>query len=149
MTTKQRWHHCSLSTSLVFIRVINPSPLACLPLANSTALVPSTTEFLILSPFIPKYTIHNSFLNVSTTVTTVNYDVKSIQKTIPPGTPAYVQNVTINGQPSASRCHFDFYDVFRVGGDVVIALTADKAAADDCQGKLPQSISSGGFLESR
>ena len=117
--------------------------------SHSIALVPSTTEFLILSPFIPKYTIHNSFLNVSTTVTTVNYDVKSIQKTIPPGTPAYVQNVTINGQPSASRCHFDFYDVFRVGGDVVITLTADKVAADDCQGKLPQSISSGGFVKSR
>ncbi|KAH0589526.1 hypothetical protein H2248_005263 [Termitomyces sp. 'cryptogamus'] len=34
--------------------------------------VPSTTEFIVLSPFIPKYTIHNSFLNVSTTVTTLN-----------------------------------------------------------------------------
>ncbi|KAG6866373.1 hypothetical protein C0991_005294 [Blastosporella zonata] len=111
--------------------------------------VPSTTEFLILSPFTPKYTIHNSFLNVSTTVTTVNYDTKSVQKTIPPGTAAYVQNVTVNGVPSASRCHFDFYDVFRVGGDVVITLTADKAAADDCLGGLPASISTGGFSQSR
>lgn len=111
--------------------------------------VPTTTQYLILSPFTPKYTIHNSFLNVSTTVTTVNYDAKSIQKTIPPGTPAYVQNVTINGQPSASRCHFDFYDVFRVGGQVVITLTADKNAADDCQSKLPESISTGGFAQAR
>ncbi|KAF9467382.1 glycoside hydrolase family 92 protein [Collybia nuda] len=111
--------------------------------------VPSTTQFLILSPFTPKYTIHNSFLNVSTTITTLNYDAKSVQKTIPPGTAAYVQNVTINGQPSASRCHFDFYDVFRVGGEVVITLTADKTAADDCQNNLPESISTGGFAKAR
>ncbi|KAG5652317.1 hypothetical protein H0H81_005430 [Sphagnurus paluster] len=111
--------------------------------------VPSTTQFLVLSPFIPRYTIHNSFLGVSTTITTLNYDPKSVQKTIPPGTAAYVQNVTINGVPSASRCHFDFYDVFRVGGDVVITLTADKAAADDCLGNLPESISTGGFNRAR
>ncbi|GLB37025.1 putative glycoside hydrolase family 92 protein [Lyophyllum shimeji] len=111
--------------------------------------VPSTTQFLVLSPFIPKYTIHNSFLNTSTTVTTLNYDPKSVQKTIPPGKAAYVQNVTINGVPTPSRCHFDFYDVFRVGGEVVITLTADKAAADDCLGNLPESISTGGFAKAR
>ncbi|KAF8070109.1 glycoside hydrolase family 92 protein [Lyophyllum atratum] len=111
--------------------------------------VPSTTQFLVLSPFIPKYTIHNSFLNTSTTVTTLNFDAKSVQKTIPPGTAAYVQNVTINGVPTASRCHFDFYDIFRVGGEVVITLTADKAAADDCLGALPESISMGGFAKAR
>jgi len=111
--------------------------------------VPSTTQYLILSPFTPKYTIHNSFLNVSTTVTTLNYDAKSVQKIIPPGTAAYVQNVTINGVPTASRCHFDFYDVFRVGGEVVITLTADKTAADDCLGVLPESISTGGFAKAR
>ncbi|KAL1738371.1 family 92 glycosyl hydrolase, partial [Schizophyllum fasciatum] len=36
--------------------------------------VPSTTELLILSPFTPKYTVHNAYLNVSTTVTTVGFD---------------------------------------------------------------------------
>ncbi|KAG6919383.1 hypothetical protein DXG01_006932 [Tephrocybe rancida] len=111
--------------------------------------VPSTTELLILSPFTPKYTIHNSFLGVSTTVSTVNYDAKSVQKIIPPGTAAYVQNVTINGVPTASRCHFDFYDIFRVGGEVVITLTADKTAADDCLGGLPESLSTGGFSHAR
>lgn len=117
---------------------------------NSYApLVPSTSQFLILSPFIPKYTIHNSFLNVSTTVTTLNYDPKSVQKTIPAGTAAYVKNVTINGTPTASRCHFDFYDVFRLGGDVVIELTADKASVDDCGGVLPESLSTGGFAVPR
>ncbi|CAA7261861.1 unnamed protein product [Cyclocybe aegerita] len=45
--------------------------------------VPSTTHLLILSPFIPKYTIHNSFLNISTTVTVVNFDPKSVQKKNP------------------------------------------------------------------
>ncbi|KAJ7105408.1 glycoside hydrolase family 92 protein [Mycena crocata] len=107
--------------------------------------VPSTTQYLILSPFTPKYTIHNSYLGVSTTVTTVGFDSHSVQRVIPPGTVAYVANVTVNGVPSASRCHFDFFDVFRVGGNVTIELTADKAAADDCLGALPESLSTGGF----
>jgi hypothetical protein len=107
--------------------------------------VPSTTQFLVLSPFIPKYTIHNSYMNASTTVTVKNYDAKSVQKSIPAGTPAYVERVTINGKPTASRCHFDFYDAFRLGGEVVIELTADQDSADDCAGPLPESISTGGF----
>jgi hypothetical protein len=149
MTTRLQWPHFSLSISSGSIQVMLQLSLVLGVPADPMVSVPSTTHYLILSPFIPKYTIHNSFLNVSTTVTTVNYDAKSIQKTIPPGTPAYVQNVTINGQPSVSRCHFDFYDVFRVGGEVVITLTADKNAADDCQGKLPESISTGGFAQAR
>jgi len=111
--------------------------------------VPSTTQYLILSPFTPKYTIHNSYLNISTTVTTVNYSPKSVAKVIPAGVPAYVQNVTVNGKPTTSRCHFDFYDVFRVGGEVVITLTDDKAEADGCQGSLPESVSTGGFASAR
>ncbi|KAF8893524.1 glycoside hydrolase family 92 protein [Infundibulicybe gibba] len=83
--------------------------------------VPSTTQFLLLSPFTPKYT-----------------------STIHSSTPS----VTINGKPSP-RCHFDFYDVFRVGGEVVITLTADKSAADDCLGAIPESISTGGFAAAR
>ena len=112
-------------------------------------LVPSTTQLLILSPFTPKYTIYNSFLNISTTVTTINYDSRSIQKTIPAGTPAYVRNVTINGVPSASRCHVDFYDAFRLGGEIVITLTADRTEADSCLGQLPDSLSAGGFAQPR
>ena len=59
--------------------------------------VPSTSQLLILSPFTPKYTIHNSFLNVSTTVTVKGFDATSVQKTIPKGAAAYVANVTVNG----------------------------------------------------
>jgi hypothetical protein len=84
-------------------------------------------------------------MNASTTVTVKNYDVKSVQKNIPVGASGYVKNVTINGKPAASRCHFDFYDTFRLGGEVVIELTADKASADDCAGSVPESISNGGF----
>lgn len=111
--------------------------------------VPSTSQLLILSPFTPKYTIHNSYLNVSTTVTVKNFDPKSVQKVIPEGTAAYVANVTIDGKPAASRCHFDFYDTFKKGGNIEITLTADKAAADDCLGALPESLSTGGFSKTR
>lgn len=111
--------------------------------------VPSTTQLLVLSPFIPKYTIHNSYLGTSTTITALNFDPKSVQKTIPAGTAAYVKSITINGLPTVSRCHFDFYDTFRIGGDIVIELTADKEAADDCGGSLPESLSTGGFSQPR
>jgi hypothetical protein len=88
-------------------------------------------------------------LNISTTVTTVNFDPQSVQKTIPAGTAAYVKSVAINGVPSLSRCHLDFYDAFRLGGEVVITLTADKPEADDCLGGVPESISTGGFSNTR
>jgi len=111
--------------------------------------VPSSTQLLVLSPFIPKYTIHNSFLNVSTTVTTVNYNAKSVQKKIPAGVAAYVKSVTINGVPASSRCHVDFYDTFRIGGDIIITLTSDKSDANSCLGSVPESISAGGFAQAR
>ena len=145
MMTKLRWLVFSLSTCWVS----TPVREFFAGLAPRTGLmystVPSTTQFLVLSPFIPKYTIHNNYMNASTTVTVKNYDPKSVQKSIPAGTPAYVERVTINGKPTASRCHFDFYDAFRLGGEVVIELTADKDSADDCAGPLPESISTGGF----
>ena len=122
-------NHNSRHTSLTYFQVL------------------STTQLLILSPFTPQYTIHNSFLNISTTVTTINYNSKSLQRNIPAGTPAYVQSVTINGKPVSSRCHVNFYDAFRLGGDVVITLTANKMEVDSCLGALPDSLSTGGFAK--
>jgi hypothetical protein len=84
-------------------------------------------------------------MNASTTVIVKNYDVKSIRKTIPIGASAYVKKVTINGETTPSRCHLDFYDAFRLGGEIVVELTADKLSVDDCAGTLPESISTGGF----
>ncbi|KAJ6542211.1 hypothetical protein DFH09DRAFT_1392888 [Mycena vulgaris] len=104
---------------------------------------------LILSSFTPKYTIHNSYLGTSTAVTVVGFDSNSVRRIILAGTAAYVANVTMNGVPSASRCHLDFYDAFRLGGNITITLTADKAAADDCLGALPESLSTGGFSAAR
>ena len=104
---------------------------------------------MVLSPFMPKYTIHNSFLNVSTTVTVENFDAKSVQKTIPKGASAYVKQVIVNGETTESRCHFDFYDTFRVGGNITIVLTSDKSAVDTCAGSVPQSLSTGGFASVR
>ncbi|THH00763.1 hypothetical protein EW026_g1813 [Hermanssonia centrifuga] len=111
--------------------------------------VPGSTELLVLSPFTPKYTIHNSFLNISTTVTTQGFDSRSVQQTIPKNVAAYVKSVKINGVATPSRCHIDFYDVFKTGGDVVIEVTADKASVDNCGGSLPESVSTGGFASAR
>ncbi|KAI0072512.1 glycoside hydrolase family 92 protein [Panus rudis PR-1116 ss-1] len=111
--------------------------------------VPSTSQFLVLSPFTPKYTIHNNFLNISTTVTAANFDARSVKKNIPEGVAAYVKSVTINGKPSASRCHFDFYDTFRVGGNITIELVPDGESVDSCEGGLPESLSTGGWASTR
>ena len=67
------------------------------------------------------------------------------QREIPAGVPAYVQNVTVNGVPTVSRCHLDFYDTFRLGGEIEITLTSEKDAVDDCAGSVPDSLSTGGF----
>ncbi|KAF8502129.1 glycoside hydrolase family 92 protein [Russula emetica] len=117
--------------------------------------VPGTSELLIVSPMIPKYTVHNRYLNTSTTVTVEGFDARSVQETIPRGVAAYVQSVRVNTPNSnsnvtimmlnASRCHFDFYDTFRVGADIVITVTADRNAANNCGASIPQSISTGGF----
>ncbi|KAG2148635.1 glycoside hydrolase family 92 protein [Suillus bovinus] len=109
--------------------------------------VPSTTHYLIVSPFTPKYTIHNSYLNTSTTVTVTNYSPASVAYPIPNGVPAYVKNVTINGRPAKSRCYIDFYDTFKVGGEIEIVVTEDKTY--DCGGPVPESLSMGGFARAR
>ncbi|KAJ3770650.1 glycoside hydrolase family 92 protein [Lentinula raphanica] len=111
--------------------------------------VPGTSQFLILSPFTPKYTIHNTYLNTSTTVTTQGFDPKSLNATIPDGAAAYVKNVTLNGVELSTKCHFDFYDVFRVGGELVIEVTDDMAQGNDCGSAVPESVSMGGFASLR
>ncbi|OAX37357.1 glycoside hydrolase family 92 protein [Rhizopogon vinicolor AM-OR11-026] len=109
--------------------------------------VPSTTHYLIVSPFIPKYTIHNTYLKTNTTVTVTNYSAESVAYPIPNGVPAYVKSVTINGLPAKSRCYIDFYDTFRVGGNIEIVVTDEKTY--DCGGNVPESLSTGGFASAR
>ncbi|KZP02805.1 glycoside hydrolase family 92 protein, partial [Athelia psychrophila] len=111
--------------------------------------VPSTPQIPILSPFIPSYTIHSSYLNANTTVTVEGYDANSVRQVIPAGAAAYAQNVTVNGVPTASRCHFDFYDTFKIGGNITISVTSNKTLVNDCAGPVPESISTGGFAVPR
>ena len=108
---------------------------------------------------IPKYTVHNRYLNTSTTVTVEGFDARSLQETIPHGAAAYVQSVRIDSdavareqaqaQEAPTRCYFDFYDTFRVGAVVVITATSDRTEAQNCEGAVPHSISTGGFATVR
>ena len=105
---------------------------------------------------IPEYTVHNRYLNTSTTVRVDGYDARSVRATIPRGAAAYVQSVRIDSDAvaraqaqEATRCYFDFYDTFRVGADVVITVTSDRTAAQNCDGAVPHSISTGGFATVR
>lgn len=113
--------------------------------------VPSTREYIIVSPFIPSYTLNNAVLG-SVTVTAKNFDKTSLKKTIPQGARAYVARVFIDGEEQSSRCKILHEQLFPGGGkhtDVVFEMTADKAAANSCgpggEKDLPSSLSTGGF----
>jgi hypothetical protein len=139
-----------MATLLVFhLLGLYPGALLSRHSQNSNltiSIVPSSSQYLILSPFVPEYTIHNPYLNVSTTVTVLNYDPATIRRKVPKGAAAYVNSVTVNGVKTASRCHFDFYDTFRVGGNITIELTSDKASVDSCDGTVPESLSTGMYF---
>jgi hypothetical protein len=57
-------------------------------------------------------------------------------------------SVQVNNVTQASHCHFDFYDTFRVGADIVITLTAD-TGRENCGASVLQSPSTGGFVMTR
>ena len=168
MATWLIWHLLGLYPGLLDSSLNCYSPQAHVALTLLSGIlhrqkkkkVPGTSELLIVSPMIPKYTVHNRYLNTSTTVTVEGFDARSLQATIPRGVAAYVQSVRVNApnnssgssnvttvHDSASLCHFDFYDTFRVGADIVITVTADRDAANNCGpgASIPQSISTGGF----
>lgn len=162
---------CRLTLIFTPVKYPNLHNAPSLPIDNLPLYtVPSTSEILVLSSFIPKYTIHNTYLNTSTTLTTLNYDPTSVLNastngTVPPGASAYVKSVTINGVTQPGRCAFDFYDTFRVGGEIVVELTGEKGEAEGCDatgggggngtgngtgtGGVPQSLSGGGFASVR
>jgi len=111
--------------------------------------VPTTTQYLVVSPFVPSYTLHNAYLGTTTNVTVVGFDNSSVAETIPSGARAYVKSVTVNGNQTSSICHFDFYDTFRLGGNITIEVTDKTGAAGGCAGSVPESLSTGGFASAR
>jgi hypothetical protein len=98
---------------------------------------------------VPSYTIHNTYLGTTTNVTVVGFDPKSVAETIPAGARAYVKSVSVNGNQTASICHFDFYDTFRLGGNITIEVTDKASAVEGCAGSVPESLSTGGFASAR
>ncbi|CEH15790.1 MYOSIN-BINDING PROTEIN-RELATED [Ceraceosorus bombacis] len=114
--------------------------------------IPGTREFLVLSPFLESILFKNELLG-NALITVDGFDPASLKKKIPQGSRAYVESVTIDGKVQSSRCKIMFQDIFPERGDgkttnVVIKVTADRAAANNC-GKnasdLPSSLSTGGF----
>lgn len=80
-----------------------------------------------------------------------NFDSRSVvldgTGAIPLGARAYVVNATMNGVPLSSTCHFDFSEVFKTGGELVLGVSANQTVG--CLGAgsdlLPHSLSTGGF----
>ncbi|CDR88300.1 uncharacterized protein SPSC_04127 [Sporisorium scitamineum] len=112
---------------------------------------PGTKELLVLSPFMPGYTINNPVLG-KTTVTVTGYDERSIGETIPKGVKAYVEQVLIDGKPHSSRCRMSFDDLFPgvAGAERKVEIVLTDREVDGCGDSPaddPASLSTGGFLD--
>jgi putative alpha-1,2-mannosidase len=111
--------------------------------------IPSTREFLIVSPFLPSYTLTNSLLG-TVTVTAQNFDKRSLEKVIPRGARAYVKSVSINGVKQSSRCKIQFEQLYpgdQNHTDIILEM-ATKDQVTNCgssDADLPSSMSTGGF----
>ncbi|SPO20580.1 uncharacterized protein UTRI_00056 [Ustilago trichophora] len=112
---------------------------------------PGSKELLILSPFMPGYTINNPVLGKAT-VTVRGYDEKSIGEKVPEGVKAYVDQVLIDGKPHSSKCRMSFDDLFpgTPGAERKVEIVLTDREVDGCGAgpqDLPASLSTGGFLE--
>ena len=112
--------------------------------------VPSTREYLLVSPFVPSYTVNNDALG-SFTVNVTNFDERSLAETIPNGARAYIDTVKVNGKLQTSRCKIRFEQLLRGKGKhttVELTMPADPTAVNKCGSDdkaLPSSLSTGGF----
>ncbi|KAL9939006.1 hypothetical protein V8E36_001819 [Tilletia maclaganii] len=114
--------------------------------------IPSTKELLILSPFMPEYTIRNPLLG-NVHVVAAGFDRRSVAETIPKGVKAFVKSITINGKPHSSRCRINWDELFpkHAGktNEVVLTLTDDGDAVNNCgpggAADLPSSLSTSGW----
>lgn len=112
---------------------------------------PGTKELLILSPFMPGYTIDNPVLGKAV-VSVRGYDARSIDGKIPKGVKAYVEQVTIDGKAHSSRCRLSFDDLFpgTPEGERKVELVLTDREMEGCgdgPGDEPASLSTGGFLD--
>ncbi|GLB41005.1 putative glycoside hydrolase family 92 protein [Lyophyllum shimeji] len=110
--------------------------------------VPSSTQFLIGSPFLSSYTISNNALGTRTTFTVRGFDATTLVSAPPKGSRLFVKRVIVNGEAKGSVCWIDFGDVVG-GGEVVIEVDGDAEAAKargcgEGQGALPDSLETGG-----
>lgn len=115
--------------------------------------VPTTKEFLILSPFMPGYNLRNDLLG-NTKINVENFDDRTLQREIPQGARAYVDKVLINGKEHSSRCKIQFDEIFgeAPAGEktriITLVMTDDESRANSCgsgDDALPASLSTGGF----
>ncbi|SAM73346.1 uncharacterized protein UBRO_00039 [Ustilago bromivora] len=111
---------------------------------------PGTKELLILSPYMPGYTINNPVLGKAM-VTVSGFDERSIGGKIPKGVKAFVEQVLIDGKLHTSRCRMSFDDLFpgTAGGERKVEIVLTDKEVDGCgsgAGDEPASLSTGGFL---
>ena len=104
--------------------------------------VPATRQILLSSPYFPSISFFNPVFNTTTTIIARNFVGNPEDGT---GGTVFVQNVTIDGQPSKSNCYLE-WDVFERGATVELTLTDDiNVTCGEGPEVLPPSLSTGGF----
>ncbi|KAI0082118.1 hypothetical protein K474DRAFT_1741752 [Panus rudis PR-1116 ss-1] len=111
--------------------------------------IPATRQFLVGSPMVSSYVLHNGLFNTSTNITVVGFDRTSLTSTPPTGSRLFIKSIAIDGAPSESLCFISF-ETLTGGGHITIEVDGDASAAAQrgCGadgGGLPDSLESGGF----
>jgi putative alpha-1,2-mannosidase len=109
--------------------------------------VPSTTQVLVGSPLVSRYTLTNSISPKQTlrpTVRVKNFDPRTLVQNPANGTNLYVQSITVDGKQSKSRCWIDFWVLLK-SKEVIIEVGQDPVDCGSQEGAVPASLESGGF----
>ncbi|KAH7915153.1 glycoside hydrolase family 92 protein [Hygrophoropsis aurantiaca] len=102
--------------------------------------LPATRQFLLSSPYFPKISFFNPFLNTTTTFKTNGFKGNPENGT---GGKVFVESVKIDGKPWKSNCYLD-WDVFLQGSTIELELTDDiHVTCGNTPDALPPSLSTG------
>jgi putative alpha-1,2-mannosidase len=112
--------------------------------------VPSTRQYLIVSPWFPQINFTNPLFGTTTSIVAKNFNGNPTGNLSTTGSTAagkniFVKSVSINGTQAASNCYLDF-DVFEKGGVVELEMTNQRNVSCGAgAGALPPSLSTGGL----
>jgi putative alpha-1,2-mannosidase len=107
--------------------------------------VPASHQFLVGSPFLSSYTLHNDICGTQTHIVVLGFDKNTLVRTPSANSALYVQSISINGILQKSICWLDFQDLIG-GGKIEISVGVEPVrSCGEGTNALPDSLSTGGF----